>query len=173
MDRIAALEALRLLSESTLHTEVARARSEGVTWAAIGQGLGVTRQAAFQRFGSKTKEPDGRGGVMLRMLLVEAPERGKEIVRAIAESRIKEVVSTYFGAEAAEVLTPEKLTKAWADLTTSFGEWEGFTGASALVSGDYVVAETRVEFEAGAVMCRSTWSTDGKLAGLFFLPVAE
>ncbi|MFJ2543888.1 DUF3887 domain-containing protein [Microbacterium sp. NPDC087589] len=173
VDRIAALEALRSLSETTLHAEVAQARNAGVTWAAIGQSLGVTRQAAFQRFGAKGKEVDARGGVMQRMLLVEAPERAKEVVRAISKSSAQTVIDTYFGDEAAALLTDEKLTKAWADLTTSFGEWEDFGAEAAVVAGEYVVAETRLEFEAGSVTCRSSWSADGKLAGLFFAPVSE
>lgn len=173
VDRIAALEALRSLSETTLHAEVTEARAAGVTWASIGQALGVTRQAAFQRFGAKIKEVDARGGVMQRTLLVEAPERAKDVVRAISGSRAQGIIDAYFGNEAAALLTEEKLTKAWADLTTSFGQWEDFGAETAVVAGEYVVAETRLEFEAGAVTCRSSWSADGKLAGLFFVPVSE
>ncbi|MFK0240704.1 DUF3887 domain-containing protein [Microbacterium sp. NPDC090281] len=171
--RIAALEALRSLSESTLHAEVAEARAAGVTWASIGQALGVTRQAAFQRFGAKGKEVDARGEVMQRTLLVEAPERAKDVVRAISGSRAQAAIDAYFGIEAAALLTEEKLTKAWGDLTTSFGQWENFSAETAVVAGEYVVAETRLEFEAGAVTFRSSWSADGKLAGLFFVPVSE
>lgn len=173
VDRIAALEALRSLSETTLHAEVTEARDASVTWASIGQALGVTRQAAFQRFGAKGKEVDARGGVMQRTLLVEAPERAKEVVRAISESRVQGVIDACFGDEAAALLTTEKLTKAWGDLETSFGEWEDFGTEAAVVAGEYVVAETRLEFEAGSVTCRSSWSADGKLAGLFFVPVSE
>lgn len=171
--RIAALEALRALAETTLHAEVAQARAAGVTWASIGQALGVTRQAAFQRFGAKGREVDARGGVMQRTLVVEAPERTGEVVRAISESRAQGVIDAYFGSEAAAMLTDEKLTKAWGDLTTSFGEWEGLGAGTAVVAGEYVVAEIRLEFEAGSVTCRSSWSAEGKLAGLFFVPVSE
>lgn len=39
----------------TLQTElVTTARDEGASWAAIGEALGVTTQAAHQRFSSKT-----------------------------------------------------------------------------------------------------------------------
>jgi len=173
VERIAALEALRSLSETTLHAEVTQARSAGVTWAAVGQALGVTRQAAFQRFGARVKDVDVRGGVMLRTLLVEAPERAKEVVRGISESRAQGMINTYFGDEAQSLLTESKLAKAWADLVTSFGDWESFGAAAAVVAGEYVVVETRLEFEAGSVTCRSSWSADGKLAGLFFVPVSE
>ncbi|WP_210274197.1 DUF3887 domain-containing protein [Microbacterium sp. Se63.02b] len=133
----------------------------------------MTRQAAFQRFGPKVKEAEARGGAMMRALLGEAPELAKEVVRAIVESRIDDAVTNYFGAEISVVLTPDKLARAWGDLVASFGEWEDFTGSAAVISGDYVVAETRLEFEAGTVTCRSTWSAEGRLAGLYFVPVAE
>lgn len=110
---------------------------------------------------------------MQRTLLVEAPERAKDVVRAISGSRAQGIIDAYFGNEAAALLTEEKLTKAWVDLTTSFGQWEDFGAETAVVAGEYVVAETRLEFEAGAVTCRSSWSADGKLAGLFFVPVSE
>lgn len=47
---IAATEALQA-AESELRAAVHAARGAGDTWAAIGVALGITRQAAFQRFG--------------------------------------------------------------------------------------------------------------------------
>jgi hypothetical protein len=38
-------------AESQLRAAVDAARAAGDTWAAIGVALGITRQAAFQRFG--------------------------------------------------------------------------------------------------------------------------
>ena len=38
-------------AETQLHAAVKAARAAGDTWAAIGVALGITRQAAFQRFG--------------------------------------------------------------------------------------------------------------------------
>ncbi len=47
---IAAKEAVET-AESELRAAVDAARAAGDTWAAIGVALGITRQAAFQRFG--------------------------------------------------------------------------------------------------------------------------
>lgn len=47
---IAAKEAVQT-AESELRAAVNAARAAGDTWAAIGVALGITRQAAFQRFG--------------------------------------------------------------------------------------------------------------------------
>jgi hypothetical protein len=38
-------------ADAELHAAVTAAREAGVTWAAIGEVLGTTRQAAFKRFG--------------------------------------------------------------------------------------------------------------------------
>jgi len=51
MRAIAATRSLDAIVEDTLRTLVRQARAEGHTWAAIGELLHVTRQAAFQRFG--------------------------------------------------------------------------------------------------------------------------
>lgn len=40
------------LATGELEAAVQRARDEGATWAQVGEALGVTRQAAWQRFGS-------------------------------------------------------------------------------------------------------------------------
>ncbi|WP_191499076.1 hypothetical protein [Mycobacterium simulans] len=50
---IAAKEAVET-AESELRAAVEAAREAGDTWAAIGVALGITRQAAFQRFGHTT-----------------------------------------------------------------------------------------------------------------------
>jgi hypothetical protein len=54
---IAAAAALQDAQEE-LHSAVSAARDAGDTWDTIGVALGVTRQAAFQRFGPK--EPSAR-----------------------------------------------------------------------------------------------------------------
>lgn len=53
---IAAAEALTR-ADLELRAAVAAARAAGDTWDMIGLGLGVSRQAAFQRFGRSVAEP--------------------------------------------------------------------------------------------------------------------
>ena len=52
MRRIIAAKESIDAGESELRAAVDAARAAGDTWAAIGVALGITRQAAFQRFGS-------------------------------------------------------------------------------------------------------------------------
>lgn len=46
-------------ARETLHRSVVAARAAGVSWARIGERLGMTRQAAQQRFGMAEGEPVG------------------------------------------------------------------------------------------------------------------
>ncbi len=55
---VAAAVKLSDLAHQTLSELVAQARRMGYTWQQIGDVLGVTRQAAFQRFG-QSEEPSG------------------------------------------------------------------------------------------------------------------
>lgn len=52
--RIVAASKTAATATDELHVAVAAAREAGVTWASIGEVLGITRQAAFQRFGKNT-----------------------------------------------------------------------------------------------------------------------
>jgi hypothetical protein len=54
MAALTATRSLARLVEDVLHALVRQARAEGHTWAEIGELLGTSRQAAFQRFGSST-----------------------------------------------------------------------------------------------------------------------
>jgi hypothetical protein len=50
MDALVSAPRLAARAEAALHDAVAAARVAGVSWAVIGAGLGMTRQAAQKRF---------------------------------------------------------------------------------------------------------------------------
>jgi hypothetical protein len=52
-DALAAAVALRQAADSLIFDLVDKAREEGASWADIGAALGVTTQAAHQRFGKR------------------------------------------------------------------------------------------------------------------------
>ena len=60
MRRSRATAALRDAADRKLFVLVGFAREAGASWAAIGEALGVTTQAAHQRFGPKTVLEGGR-----------------------------------------------------------------------------------------------------------------
>lgn len=50
---VAAASATLELAREALHQAVHNALDRGATWSEVGEALGVSRQAAFQRFGPK------------------------------------------------------------------------------------------------------------------------
>lgn len=51
-DYLQALPLVVLTAESAVRDAVAQARTEGASWDAIGRRLGVSRQAAWERYGA-------------------------------------------------------------------------------------------------------------------------
>ena len=62
---LAAATSLGAVLDDVVVALVRQARSEGDSWAAIGYALRVSRQAAFQRFGSRTGEATEMGSEVL------------------------------------------------------------------------------------------------------------
>lgn len=52
MDRLTALAEQRAAIDAAIAAEVAQRRAAGFSWAAIGAALGITKQAAQQRYGN-------------------------------------------------------------------------------------------------------------------------
>ena len=53
LEAVAAARELSCATDAALRTSVDRARAAGHSWSRIGEVLGTTRQAAFQRFGAR------------------------------------------------------------------------------------------------------------------------
>ena len=64
LEVIGELAALRDRANRELASSVARAREAGFSWSEIGAELGVSKQAAQRKYGTKTPEPS-LGGVDL------------------------------------------------------------------------------------------------------------
>ena len=91
-------------AEGRLSSAIAAARAAGDSWAVIGAALGVTRQAAFQRFGSRTEattavvSQNGRGRWTVTK---QAARRASVIVETQAEAvlRARSIVQRSGGGE--------------------------------------------------------------------------
>jgi hypothetical protein len=175
MDRIEPLEVLsRALAaardaESRLPDAVDAARAAGHTWAEIGDVLGTTRQAAFQRFGRpidpRTGEP------MKAAILPGAADTAVALFVNLAEGNW-EAVRGDFDQKVAEALPDAAAVAAtWAALAGRYGRYEQRMGQPFTHQlGDYTVVDVPLEFEVGEQVGRVSFSRDGKVAGLFVLP---
>ena len=170
----AGLEAVRIASQmsataaAALRLSVDRAREAGRTWQELGDVLGVSRQAAFQRFGHPVDPRTGRP--MGDAMLPGAAEKATELMINWIEERYDDVMPEL------NELTLERLTAlgglpaAWAMLIGTVGAYEGMGEAGARQAGDLTIVDIPMTFESGEMKGRVVYDKQGKVAGLFVLP---
>jgi Protein of unknown function (DUF3887) len=167
---LAAMSAARELSAATdaaLQAAVDRARAAGHSWQRIGDVLGTTRQAAFQRFG---RPVDPRTGApMSRVIPPGVTERAVAIFAAQAEGRWEDVLAE-FDENMREKLTADLLAAGWAQTVGIIGRLERIGDPFAFAAGQYAIVNIPLHFEAGEANGRVTFDLGGRVAGLFIRP---
>lgn len=159
----------RRQADEVLATAVDLARSTGVTWQAIGDVLGTSRQAAFQRFGHPI---DPRTGApMDTTTLPNAGERATAIFALIAAGDWK-AASADFDRTMRKHVPPKKLAEGWAQAAAMVGAFESQGEPFVRAADSLTVVDIPLTFEAGDMVGRAAFSADGKVAGLFILPPA-
>lgn len=157
------------LAEQVLKLCVQQSRDAGHTWQEIGDLLGVTRQAAFQRFG---KPIDPRTGEPMdkTVRMADAAERAVEIVTAVLDGRMDEARQS-FNAEVLAAFSDEVRANGLATVTGLVGAFEGFGEGEPFVRriGDHTVVDIPLRYEAGDMKARVAFDTDERVAGLFIL----
>jgi hypothetical protein len=157
---------LHEVSGVALRLAVGRARTAGHTWQDVGDLLGVTRQAAFQRFGRpidlRTEEP------MTRAAIPDAGERATEVLVDWMGTRYGDVVAKLDAAMAAK-LPADELASAWAQVIGAAGEYEGMGEPYVEQKGDYTVVDVPLGFRDGQMTGRVVYDSEGKVSGLFVL----
>ncbi|WP_419999054.1 DUF3887 domain-containing protein [Streptomyces boninensis] len=158
------------LAEQVLKLSVQQCRDAGHTWQEIGDLLGVTRQAAFQRFG---KPIDPRTGELMdkTVHMADAGHRALGIATDILEGRMDEARQS-FNAEVLEAFTDEVRGDTLAAVAGLVGAFEGFGEDAPFVRriGDHTVVDIPLHYEAGDMKARIAFDPDEKVAGLFILP---
>jgi hypothetical protein len=166
MAAIAATRTLDRVVDDTLHALVRRARSEGRTWAEIGQVLNVSRQAAFQRFGSG-QTPD-TGDESLKPL-PDAGPKAIAILKLVLARRWDELWAT-FDSRVTELATVEVFESTLATVESTFGEFVAFGTPACNVTGEYTVVSVPMALEKGDGIGQVSFNADGQVAGLYLLP---
>ncbi|MER7922606.1 MULTISPECIES: DUF3887 domain-containing protein [unclassified Streptomyces] len=158
------------LAEQVLKLCVQQSRDAGHTWQELGDLLGVTRQAAFQRFG---KPIDPRTGEPMdkTVRMTDAAERATTIVTAVLEGRMAEARQS-FNSQVLEAFTDEVRGDGLATVAGLVGEFEGFGDGEPFVRriGDQTVVDIPLNYEAGEMKARVAFDTDEKVAGLVIVP---
>jgi hypothetical protein len=167
LDAIALVRGAARAVDDGMQHAVQRAREAGHTWAEVGQVLGTTRQAAFQRFGRPADSPAGLPPA--RPVLPGAAERGGALFADMASGRWADVCRDFDEAVASK-LDADGVAARWARLTAMIGRLEERGEPVAYQLQDITVVDVRLEFEAGERTGRVSYRRDGKVAGLFLLP---
>ena len=169
LDLVQRAQGVDSLAEQVLKLCVQQCRDAGHTWQEIGDLLGVTRQAAFQRFG---KPIDPRTGEPMdkTVHMADAAERAVAITTAVLEGRMDEARQSFNG-QVLEAFTDEVRGDGLATVTGLVGAFEGFGSGEPFVRriGDYTVADIPLRYEAGDMKARVAFDTDEKVAGFYIL----
>jgi hypothetical protein len=166
LEAVAVVRSLARVVEEGMREAVQQARQAGHTWAEIGELLGTTRQAAFQRFG---RPLDPRTGApMADEILPGAAERAAVLLADVAEQRWEQATSG-FGQRMAKALDARGLAAAWAQVIGMAGAYQGMGEPIARQAGDYTVVDVPLRFEAAELTGRVSYDHAGQVAGLFFL----
>jgi hypothetical protein len=166
LEAVTVVRSLARVVEDGLREAVQLARRAGHTWAEIGELLGTTRQAAFQRFG---RPLDPRTGVpMAEEILPGAAERAAALLADVAERHWEQATSG-FNQQMTKALDARGLAGAWAQVIGMAGAYEGMGEPVARQAGDYTVVDVPLRFEAAEMTGRVSYDRAGQVAGLFFL----
>lgn len=158
---------LSAAAAGALRVSVEQARTAGRTWQELGDVLGVSRQAAFQRFGHpidpRTGEP------MSNAMLPGAAAKATQLMIDWIEQRYDKVTADFSHA-VAEQLSPSRLASAWAQVIGLVGSYQGMSGEPLTrQAGDLTIVDIPLTFEASEMKGRVVYDTQGKVAGLFIL----
>lgn len=166
------------LAEARLHETVLRARNTGHTWQQIGEVLGISRQAAFKRFGRPT-DPE-TGAPLATGPLIDAADIAEKVFTWIAAGEYDRVREQMTHA-CARQLTKVRVMETWKDVIARVGALEGFTGHQARTAdGDTLdgepspgplVARVVLRHEAGEMAGHVSLNRQARVDGLLIAPV--
>lgn len=167
-DPLAGVDAAKELTraaDDTLRAAVDRARAASRTWQEIGDLLGTSRQAAFQRFG---RPIDPRTGTPMTQAtpLPDATEKAVDLVVEYVEGHY-EAVRSHFDEQMLDAVSLERLSDGHAQISGLVGAYEGMGEPYVRMLGKHTVVNVPLRFEAGNMIAQVTYSSDGQVAGLF------
>jgi hypothetical protein len=168
-EAVAAARDLSAAAEAALQAAVDRARAAGQSWRDIGDLVGTSRQAAFQRFGHPADPRTGEP--MTRAVPPGAVQRATEFLARFTASRWEEVLADFndFMRERHDV---NRLAGGWAQMIGMFGSYQGSGEVYPVPADDGMVVDVRLDFEAGEAMLFVRFDRDGKVAGLRLHPAS-
>ncbi|MFD3685899.1 DUF3887 domain-containing protein [Nocardiopsis sp. NPDC058631] len=165
-DSIGRAVSMQTAADDVVRAVVQQARHNGATWQVIGDALGVSRQAAFQRYG---KPIDPRTGEPMNTTpLPRVVELAASVIEDLASGRWTRVTEQ-FDPAMRDGLSEDALAAAWAQLVGLSGAFEGRGEPEVARAGDVTITNTPLLFEAGDYTARIAFRDDRTIAGLHIL----
>jgi hypothetical protein len=169
-EAVAAARDLSAAAEAALQAAVDRARTAGQSWREIGEVLGTSRQAAFQRFGHPVDPRTGQP--MTRTVVPATAQRVAAFVANFTAGRWDEVLAAFD-----EFMRGQhdagRLASGWAQMIGMFGSYQAMGEVVPVAAGDSTVVDVLLHFEAGEAMLWARFGPDGKVSGLRLHPPGQ
>ena len=158
---------IQLAADDVVRAVVQQARERGATWQTIGDALGVSRQAAFQRYG---KPIDPRTGELMNTTpLTGAADMARSVIDNLAGGRW-ELITAQFDPTMRDGLSEDALAAAWSQIVGMSGSFESQGEPVVTRASDVTVTNTPLSMEAGDYTARIAFRDDRTIAGLHILP---
>lgn len=171
-------------AERSLEAAVAAERAIGKSWADIGSRLGVTRQAAFKRFG---KVSNTLTGETMTARSIDHLKKSAEKFFTYVSKGEEELAMGMIHPAVRKELPWETIAATWNGCLTEFGALEGFSDTYVTFPGGLspvetpgamgvgkmlgvAVVVTTLNQEAGELMGRVAFDTDDAVVGILYLP---
>jgi hypothetical protein len=166
MRAIAATRSLDMVVEDTLRALVDQARAAGHTWAEIGGLLGVTRQAAFQRFGGRSASSEDGGMVAP---VTGAVEQAVVVLQAFLAGHFDDVRSS-FDERMLNACSGELLADVREKVQREAGEVQALGTPVISVRDGYTVVDIPVALDRADGIGRVVLDAERQVAGFFVRP---
>ena len=165
-DSIGRAVSMQAAADDVVRAVVQQARQRGATWQVIGDALGVSRQAAFQRYG---KPIDPRTGEPMNTTPIPGvAELAASVIEDLTSGRWTRVTEQ-FDPSMRDGLSEDALAAAWAQIVGLSGAFEGLGEPEITRAGDLTITNTPLALEAGDYTARIAFRDDRTIAGLHIL----
>lgn len=168
-------------SQARLVDLVVGARAAGVSWQAIGDALGVSRQAAFKRFGGADVHAENENDMVTQT--IDLIDRTRAVFERLNAGDY-EAVRTQMTYACARTLSKRKLQGVWTQVVTATGRLESSAdltvqtadGTNSLkrfanrILANGAIVQATLRHEAGEWIGRVAYNGSGKITGLLIAP---
>lgn len=166
-------------AKAHLQAAVQQARAAGRTWADIGEVLGISRQAAFKRFGEVINPANGQRITGVPMSIAVIQQLTEKVFDLIAEAKYEEL-EQMMHPEVREELPASLIAETWASVLAEVGAKESYSDTQVVLPGGERVVEdttmlgnvvgvTTIQHEAGEMMGRVAVDEQQRVVGILIV----